>query len=200
MTIGAHIAAALETVNDLGASFESSAALDCLDLINHSMKSLDNWKALHFKGTDSRETCTAEEPSIPTDDITYHSITEANTFTHYLAFRILCVVQAQSLHQQLHSVRSLPPALDVAESTLAENASSIMRSVKYLTRPEMKLYGAISLVLPLKVAYEYLEYRGCPGAMTLWERVARHINLAGHDFLYKSIKSDARILWPLHLG
>lgn len=72
-----------------------------------------------------------------------------------------------------------------------------MRSVEYLTRPEMKLYGAISLMLPLKVSYEYLECHGGHGAMVLWERAARNINLAGHGFLYQYIMSKVRILWPL---
>ncbi|KAJ6783015.1 hypothetical protein PWT90_09194 [Aphanocladium album] len=96
MTVGADIAAALETVNELGTSFNSIAMLNCLDLINRSMRSLDKWKDLHFKGTDSRETCTAEEPSIPTDDISYHDITEANTCAVTPPATALCPIPATS--------------------------------------------------------------------------------------------------------
>lgn len=61
----------------------------------------------------------------------------------------------------------------------------------------MKLYGAISLVLPLKVSYEYLECHGGLSEKALWERAARNINVAGHGFLYQYIMSDVHILWPL---
>lgn len=197
MTIGACIATILETIDVLGASLEPSQALECLDSLNDIMKSLNNWR-------DARTTDIFQqqdpglEKSLATDDILYSDITEANSLTQYWAFCIICAVQALSLQQQLGGARPLPVELAIPNTTLESNAIAVMRSVRYLTRVEVKLYGAISLMLPLKVSYEYLETQGGSSFATLRQRVTDNIRLTGHHYLNNFVSSDLKILWPRH--
>lgn len=186
----------LETMDVLGSSFEPRQALACLGSLKDIMATLNNWKEVYTTSIFQQEDHDLGK-SIPMDDILYHDITEANSLTHYWAFCIICAVQAQSLQRQLGVARALPLELAIPESTLQSNAVSIMRSVRYLTREEVKLYGAVSLMLPLKVSDEYLERLGGSSFTALRKSATQSIALTGHHYLNNFVSSDLRILWPM---
>ncbi|TQV91784.1 N-terminal fungal transcription regulatory domain-containing protein [Cordyceps javanica] len=197
MTIGTCISSELENIDDICENFEPSRAFDCIDFLKDIVMQLDNWKNSHIKNALPQESSHSDGKSLSTHDILYHDVTEANVLTHYWAFSIICAVQARSLHQYVADLRPLPLELEIPEVTLKSNATFIMQSVEYLARQEMKLYGAISLTLPLKVSHEYLERHGGPAEVALCRRVMENIDLKGHYYLRNFVSSDHKLLWPL---
>lgn len=196
MSIGARIASELEATDRVMHSFEKTRALTCLYSWIDIMLSLSNWRDSY--ATSNSQLCRYNsQESISTDNIVYHDITEANCLTHYWAFWIICAVQAQSLRSQLATSRFLPPEATITESGIKSKAILIMRSVEYLTREEMKLYGKISLLLPLKVAYEYLEDCQESRLAKLFESGAYNINRSGHYHLKTFLFSGCRVLHPM---
>lgn len=195
MSIGARIASELEVTDRLMHSFETTQALPCLYAWMDIMLSLSNWRDSYTKSNSPLCWHDSQE-SFSTDNIVYYDITEANCLTHYWAFCIICAVQTQSLGKQLATSGVVQPEVTITESGIKSKAILIMRSVEYLTREEMKLYGKISLLLPLKVAYEYLEdCRESPLA-ALFESSAYNIHRTGHYHLKTFLFSDCRVLRP----
>lgn len=191
------MATILETIDVLGTSFEPSQALTCLDSLTDIMKSLNNWKDACTTDV-FRQQDPGPDKSLAMDGIFYSDITEANSLTQNWSFCIICAVQALSLQRQLGSARPLSVELAIPNTTLESNAIAILRSVRFLTREEVKLYGAISLMLPLKVSYEYLESLGGSNFTTLRKRVTQNIALTGHHYLNNFVSSDLKISWPGH--
>ncbi|KHN94419.1 C6 zinc finger domain protein [Metarhizium album ARSEF 1941] len=160
----------------------------CLDKLLDTMRRLDGWRRSYSAklgaayGAD-----VAASAATTADDIWYPDITVANSLTHYWAFWIICATYAVQLQPR--------PA---SREAIRSKAVLIMKSVAYLTREDMKLFGATSLGLPLRVAYEYFEQQvGDTESAALSDRVMSNIHDKGYSYLRVFIESDAKILRPL---
>ncbi|OAA57186.1 C6 zinc finger domain protein [Cordyceps fumosorosea ARSEF 2679] len=191
VTVGARIPSILETIDKMNESIDPEKAWECLDLLKDVMNSLGDWKSLHSAGTLLQQGGDLDDESVSMHDILYHDVTEANSVMHYLTFRIICAVHARSLHEKLADAQPLPIELAIPESTLTENAASIMQSVGYLTQEQMRLYGGMSALLPFKVSHEYLERYGGPDHQALCKRVVDDIKARRHFYLINFLLSDS---------
>lgn len=91
----------------------------------------------------------------------YAGITDANVATHYWAFRVVCLANIQQIlalypeipfdHEALAS--RLPEGSPFLE--MKQLSTWIIQSMDYLMQEEMRLFGPSSILLPLRVAYDF---------------------------------------------
>ncbi|KAK5992301.1 Kinesin light chain 1 [Cladobotryum mycophilum] len=93
----------------------------------------------------------------------YSDITMANCMIHYWAFWVMCIVYIRKIRRLHPSLTKLPlliegeiPESDLLTDVGIQMSTWTLQSVAYLTQDEMKLFGATSLTLPVRVAYKFL--------------------------------------------
>lgn len=193
MSIGAGIPSALEVIDRLKLLPNRWETFACIDVLLEKMKSLDDW--LHsYSSTLCHKY--GRDFIAETEDIWYPDITVANNLTHYWAFWIIYAVYTTSLEANLADLTHSSCESLTRQTAVKSKSYLIMKSVKYLTQEDMKLFGATSLSLPVKVAYEYLQQDGEPESGALCESVVRHIKDKSHFYLADFIQSDMKILAP----
>lgn len=91
--------------------------------------------------------------------IWFSSISVANLLTHFWAFWIICVTNIRSIISDYPDLQSLEILIDgqtpgstFVTQKIASAANDILLSMEFLVQDKMKLFGAASLVLPLRVA------------------------------------------------
>lgn len=191
MSIGACIPSALEVIDRLKVFPNHLEASVCIKMLLDNMKRLDDWLHSSSSNLQHKYGCdfTAE-----TEDIWYPDITVANNLTHYWAFWIIYAVHLTYLEANFAGLGHSKDEALRRETAVKSRSYLIMRSVKYLTQEHMKLFGATSLSLPVKVAYEYLQQCGEVSSRVLCESVVQHIKDKGYFYLTDFIQSDIKIL------
>ncbi|KAE9367201.1 hypothetical protein N431DRAFT_429902 [Stipitochalara longipes BDJ] len=137
---------------------------------------LDEWEHSYRQGIEDPPywpTTPTSYLSFPQDEMreagafTFPNIFTANAFTHLWALRIICLFPIKGLqrlqehHSHLSSL-SLPPlsaALHISPSSqhwqiIIHLSLRICKSMAYLMQDAGRLYGPISTLFPLKVAYK----------------------------------------------
>jgi hypothetical protein len=96
------------------------------------------------------------------ETIQFPNITAANLFTHLWAFRLACIVYIKRL-ATLFPWLLLETSSDLdIEAIVAREGECILlilRSIEFLMREDFRLYGAASVILPLKAASDALRDR-----------------------------------------
>lgn len=193
MSVGASIPAALEAIDRISATSTSCQVLVCMDMLLHIIRQLNSW-CHSYSTTLCHQHAFDYVESVSSKDIWYPDITVANSLTHFWAFWLICAIYIRRLGFNLGWPRHFADELLGQEQVIRARSYSIMNSVPYLTQDHLKLYGATSLSLPVKVAYEYLQQAGDPNSIALCDSTIRHIDHRGHFYLNTFLKSDMTVL------
>ena len=123
--------------------------------------------------------------------IQFPNITAANLFTHLWAFRLACIVYIKRLAKLFPwLLLEASNGLDI-EGIVAKEGECILlilRSIEFLMREDFRLYGAASVILPLKAASDALSGRWRDNMEELllhyWhERVTGFVSGKGYHFV-----------------
>lgn len=96
----------------------------------------------------------------------FPNITTANAVTHYWGFCIICLTHLSRLGAigpsptEPHAPSTRKRQACIYMELATQMSTWILQSAEYLTQDDMKLFGAISLALPLNVAHECLGIGG----------------------------------------
>jgi hypothetical protein len=131
------------------------------------------------------------------DGISYPDITVANNLTHYWAFWVICAVYASRIGSDLGWFGVSSDEYLRQQKRITAKTNLILKSVEYLTRDDMKLFGPTSLCLPAKVAYEHVQQSGDPESTALCNNAIRYIAKKGLSYLNAFIQADFMVLRPL---
>lgn len=123
--------------------------------------------------------------------IQFPNITAANLFTHLWAFRLACIVYIKRLAALFPWILlEASNELDI-EAIVAREGECILlilRSIEFLMREDFRLYGAASVILPLKAASDALSGRSRDNMeeklLHHWhERVTGFVSGKGYHFV-----------------
>lgn len=187
MSIGASVPSLLETIDQLDTP-ESVVA--CMNIVATTLRRLESWRE-SYEGCLRHDYSFELEDSPHTHDVCYPNITVANCMTHYYAFRIICAFYMQRL--SLSCGGGDRCATSGVDDNISDMAQLIVMSVRYLLGKSMGLYGPISMLLPAKVAYEYLcqDAGQLPSNTNPNDYMLRIIKDAGHQYLCDYLTTDA---------
>ncbi|KAK9444959.1 N-terminal fungal transcription regulatory domain-containing protein [Metarhizium brunneum] len=193
MSIGACIPSLLQAIDQLETTSKHDHFSACIDKLLDVIRRLDCWRYSYSANLSSTYGRDFVAP-LASEDIWYPDITVANSLTHYWAFWIICAVYAIQLDSGGIRSGRLGEANVVQQEAIRSKSNLIMRSVEYLTQKKMKLFGATSLGLPGKVAYEYSQQAGDLNSVTFSNKVIKNISEKGYSYLNAFIQSDFKIL------
>jgi hypothetical protein len=196
MSIGAGIPAALEAMDRLEDEQDRHKVSACLRKLLDIMKRLDNWRLAYTTTLRTVYGFDMVEPPAA-EDIWYPDITVANSLTHYWAFWVICAVYALRLGSELSCLGLSRDEYPRQQRIITTKVNLILKSVKYLTSDDLKLFGPTSLCLPAKVAYEYVQQTGDAESTALCNNAIRHIGNRGYFYLNAFIQADIVVLRPI---
>jgi hypothetical protein len=193
MSEAAVVPSILERMDTEGASAVAEEALGAFQAV---LDRLDAW-------ADAFHSSTSESSPLfwlrPADDagrwhIWFQNITVASALTHLWAFKVIC----------LRNIDQLQAAVPRADSRQAAGTGSleeskrlsvmICQSIEYLMQDTMKLFGPVSVTLPLRTAYETLADLGdnCAEELNWCKDIVKDIDSRGYVFI-SSFFSDSGI-------
>jgi hypothetical protein len=129
----------------------------------------------------------------------FPDITTANAMTHYWTFWIMCVIYIRKLrknHPELLDedllINGEGPESPLITEMAIQMSTWVFQSIEYLMQDEMRLFGAISTMLPTRIAYQFLRCNHFYDRELLsWcERVIDGIRDRGYDYIAQYILDD----------
>lgn len=203
--MGTFIPALLESADNLSSHSSCTDVKALITGLTEVRIRLDTWRA-SFRSPAASCHDSSVVKSEHSPSLWFTSITAANGLTHYWAFWLICTWYIQQLKlicpeaegTATHHIRP-DGKFDDTKTVADYMAVSILQSVQYLTQDDMKLFGATSLAIPVKVAYEHIKKAGDAKTFTLCEAALRHIRSKHYYYLSRLIEEDYAILRPLQL-
>ncbi|KAH8659281.1 hypothetical protein BGZ60DRAFT_414955 [Tricladium varicosporioides] len=163
LNLGAAIPSLLERFDSLTSSVQEVDLLDCCRLWNafgDTLHQFDIWEHLFRLNTpgppywrrDARNEPHLQE--VPWQKLLWFpDVFVANALTHLWGFRIICITHQQQLEMRYPGVPSEGQSSVDCVPSVSELTSWICGSMEFLMQDEGRLYGAVSTVFPLRVAY-----------------------------------------------
>ncbi|RSL72171.1 hypothetical protein CEP53_001202 [Fusarium sp. AF-6] len=185
------LAAILGRIDDLRDAPNNQAIANVQEIVEEL---LDMLQYLAHKGKALKEETTAHRwlPIFPIQEdlpIQFPDIIAGNFFTHLWAFQMICAHNILSLISKypcLSTATEMKGIDDLLHVKMINQLALLsFRSIEFLLKEEFKLFGAASIILPLKTACDVFKAFGANDPeMGLWfSRVSRFIKETGYYFL-----------------
>lgn len=194
MTIGTSVASALEQLDRLDGSSTCDDIHNNIQLLQDILNDLNRWHSW-FLSLAQTPLFATKVSSGGAASLHFIDPASANGLNYYWAFSLICLKYCNELSSLCPSANTSPPSENIASPV--EQATWIFQSVNYLTRDDQKLFGAMSLVFPLRIAYEFLESHGDAQAWKVAQAALRRLASKGHVYLVTAVSRTNGVLRPL---
>jgi hypothetical protein len=196
---GSVIPALLEKLDNAGPEQLRSSLGHCI--LHEFVKVLDElecWFTLFCSTRPRTSKCRGDATKDGQNSFDFPDVTTANCMTHYWTFWILCVMNIRQLRLKNPGlakieIRVRDRLLDsTTESEITEMATWILQSVDILIQDKVQLFGATSLTLPLKTAYQYLNSADVCNrhSQALCQHMISKLSVRGLFFIVQFIVGD----------
>jgi hypothetical protein len=185
MSEAAIIPSILERIDTEGVDAVGEDALGAFQIV---LDRLDTWvEAFRSSASESSPLFWPR----PTDDagkqhIWFQNITVANALTHLWAFRVICLRNIDQLRASCSPCGSRQGAKTRRfDDETGQLSVMICQSIQYLMQDRMKLFGPVSVTLPLRTAYETFEDRAenCMEELNWCKEIVKNIHNRGYVFI-----------------
>ncbi|RMJ15184.1 hypothetical protein CDV36_005107 [Fusarium kuroshium] len=192
------LAATLGRIDDLRDAPKDQATVNAQEIVEEL---LDILQYLVHRGKALKEETTAHRwlPIFPIQEdlpIQFPDIIAGNFFTHLWAFQMICAHNILSLISKYPCLSTATEMKGIDDLLHVKMINQLalwsFRSIEFLLKEEFKLFGAASIILPLKTACDVFKAFGSNDPdMGIWfSRVSQFIKETGYYFLMHVFDDD----------